>query len=162
MIRLAALNDLPAIVAIYNQSVPGRLATADMEPVTVADRLEWFQKHIYPNRPLWVYETQQQVIGWCSFQDFYGRKAYEKTVEISIYIDYNFHHQHIAKNLFEQAASHASQNQIKTILAFVFKHNTPSITFFTKMGFGEWGFLPGIAEMDGVEIGLSILGLRLI
>ena len=37
-IRDAARDDLPAIVAIYNASIPGRLATADTEPVTVASR----------------------------------------------------------------------------------------------------------------------------
>ena len=33
MIRVAAEADLPAIVAIYNASVPERMATADTEPV---------------------------------------------------------------------------------------------------------------------------------
>ena len=35
LIRHAGKADLPAIVDIYNASIPGRLATADTEPVTV-------------------------------------------------------------------------------------------------------------------------------
>lgn len=34
----ATKADLPAVVAIYNQIIPSRLATADLEPVTVASR----------------------------------------------------------------------------------------------------------------------------
>ena len=33
--RDAVLDDLPGIVAIYNSTVPSRLVTADLEPVTV-------------------------------------------------------------------------------------------------------------------------------
>lgn len=35
--RKAVHADLPRIVEIYNQIIPSRLATADLEPVTVAD-----------------------------------------------------------------------------------------------------------------------------
>lgn len=44
-IRHACYADLPAIVAIYNASIPGRQATADTEPVTVAAREAWFHDH---------------------------------------------------------------------------------------------------------------------
>lgn len=33
------------IVEIYNSSIPGRLATADTEPVGVESRREWFDRH---------------------------------------------------------------------------------------------------------------------
>lgn len=41
----ATINDLPEIVQIYNQTIAGRKATADLEPVSVADRIEWFKQH---------------------------------------------------------------------------------------------------------------------
>ncbi|MEO0687152.1 MAG: N-acetyltransferase, partial [Cyanobacteria bacterium J06649_11] len=43
IIRHANENDLPAIVAIYNASIPGRMATADLEPVSVTSRINWFK-----------------------------------------------------------------------------------------------------------------------
>ena len=45
MIRTALLQDLPEIVAIYNTSIPGRKVTADLEPVSVENRLSWFHDH---------------------------------------------------------------------------------------------------------------------
>ncbi len=44
-IRDADPADLPAIVAIYNAAIPGRLATADTEPISVASRAAWLAAH---------------------------------------------------------------------------------------------------------------------
>src|ERR1700761_4744338 len=85
--RDATLDDLPAIVAIYNSTVPSRQVTADLEPVSVESRLGWFQAHGPEKRPLWVVEGEGRVIAWLSFSDFYGRPAYSHTAEVSIYLD---------------------------------------------------------------------------
>ncbi len=37
IIRDAVESDLPGILSIYNAAIPGRLATADTEPVTRAE-----------------------------------------------------------------------------------------------------------------------------
>ncbi len=44
-IRDAVEADLPAIVEIYNAAVPGRLATGDLDPVSVQSRQAWFREH---------------------------------------------------------------------------------------------------------------------
>ncbi|WP_339382997.1 GNAT family N-acetyltransferase, partial [Klebsiella aerogenes] len=62
------------------------MVTADTMPVTVESREEWFNEHNPGKRPLWVIENPSgEIIGWVSFQSFYGRPAYDATVEISIY-----------------------------------------------------------------------------
>ena len=71
--RLATEADLPAIVEIYNEAIPGRTATADTTPVTVEERLEWFRKHDPSTHPIFVYEDSGQIIGWTSLSAFYGR-----------------------------------------------------------------------------------------
>jgi L-amino acid N-acyltransferase YncA len=62
-IRDAGVADLPRIVAIYNEAIPGRLATADTEPVTVEVRREWFQAHTPGRHPIWVGEDRGSVVG---------------------------------------------------------------------------------------------------
>ncbi|SJM37564.1 Putative phosphinothricin acetyltransferase YwnH [Psychrobacter pasteurii] len=52
-IRLAEPADLPDIVTIYNQSIAGKASTADLTPVTAADRQAWFDEHLsQPSRPI--------------------------------------------------------------------------------------------------------------
>ena len=74
----ATLDDLPRIVAIYNAAIPGRLATADTEPVTVEQRTGWLHAHKPRTRPLWILRVSGQIVGWLSLSDFYGRPAYAK------------------------------------------------------------------------------------
>lgn len=86
--RDATLEDLPKIVAIYNSTVPSGMVTADTEPVAVESRVRWLEEHNPETRPLWVVESSKEgIIGWVSFQSFYGRPAYDATVEISIYLE---------------------------------------------------------------------------
>jgi len=85
-LRDATEADLPAIVEIYNTTIPGRMATADTEPVTVESRIPWFCMHHPRTRPLWVLEESLRVRAWLSFNSFYGRPAYQPTAEVSIYV----------------------------------------------------------------------------
>ena len=45
-VRDATWEDLSRIVEIYNSSIPGRLATSDLEPVTVESRRDGFASHV--------------------------------------------------------------------------------------------------------------------
>jgi hypothetical protein len=46
-------------------------------------------------------------------------------------------------------------------LGFVFAHNERSVALCRKFGFLQWGHLPGVAVLDGVERDVLILGKRL-
>src|ERR1700761_7763139 len=108
--RDATLDDLPAIVAIYNSTVPSRQVTADLEPVSVESRLAWFHAHGPQKRPLWVVEDSEQpgrVIAWLSFSDFYGRPAYLRTAEVSIYLDESARGKGLGKQLLAASLSAA-------------------------------------------------------
>lgn len=158
--RIAKEYDLKDIVAIYNSTIPSRLATADTVPVTVESKREWFRQHAPDHRPLMVYEQDDTIAAWVSFQSFYGRPAYEGTAEISIYIAREYRGQGLGKKLLQQALEMTGGLGIKTVVGFIFSHNIPSLSLFKSFGFEEWGCLPDVARMDGREYSLSILGKR--
>jgi hypothetical protein len=58
--RDAIIDDLPAIVAIYNSTIAGRMVTADTTPVAVADKVQWFNQHNKDKRPLWIAEDDNK------------------------------------------------------------------------------------------------------
>ncbi len=161
LIRPAAASDLPGIVRIYNDSIPGRLATADTEPVTVACREEWFAAFDPARRPLWVTEVEGRVAAWLGLRSFYGRPAYHRTVEIAVYVAPGHQRKGLARALLAHALAASPGLGIATILAFVFAHNAPSVRLFEACGFEGWGLLPRVAELDGVERDVLILGRRL-
>jgi phosphinothricin acetyltransferase len=137
------------------------MATADLEPISVDSRLFWFAEHSPQSRPLWVMEIEGTIAGWLSFQSFYGRPAYEKTAELSIYVSPGYHRQGIGTKLLQQAINYTPSLGIKTLVGFIFAHNQPSLQLFTKHQFQIWGYLPKIAELDGIERDLVIVGRRI-
>ncbi|HUI26363.1 MAG TPA: GNAT family N-acetyltransferase [Candidatus Kryptonia bacterium] len=162
MIRDAREADLPAIVAIYNAAIPGRMATADTEPVSVESRMQWFRDHAPESRPLRVMDQGGTVVGWCSLQSFYGRPAYHATAEVSIYVAPERHRSGIARQLLAEVVERTPSLGLSTLLGFIFGHNQPSLRLFEGFGFGRWGLLPRIAELDGVERDLVIVGRRVV
>lgn len=163
IVRDARRADLPAIVAIYNAAIPGRLATADTEPVTVESRTPWYEQHGQHGpaaHPLWVADVDGAIAGWLSFSTFYGRPAYRATAELSVYVAPTHQRRGIARRLVADALERAPGLGLATLLGFVFGHNAPSLALFTGFGFARWGQLPRVAVLDGVERDLVILGRR--
>jgi L-amino acid N-acyltransferase YncA len=160
-VRDAVEADLPAIVAIYNASIPARIATADTEPVSAASRRTWFHEHSPNTRPLWVAVENDEIVGWLSVQAFYGRPAYHAPAELSVYIATNWQRKGIGSALLAKALDRALSLGLKTLLGFIFAHNEPSLRLFEKFGFKRWGRLPGVAELDGIERDLIVVGRQL-
>jgi phosphinothricin acetyltransferase len=160
-IRDATLDDLAAIVAIYNASVPGRMATADLAPVTVESRRPWFDEHSPGSRPLWVLEESGAIVGWLSLQAFHTRPAYHATVEVSVYVAPDAQRKGYARKLVARMIDRAGEFGIATVLALIFGHNEPSLALFRNFGFETWGHLPRVAKLDGIERDVVILGRRI-
>jgi phosphinothricin acetyltransferase len=158
--RDATEAELPAIVDIYNATIAGRMVTADMTPVTVESREAWFRSHNSKTRPLWVAVEKDRVCAWLSFGSFYGRPAYHITAEVSIYVDESHRRRGVGRALLEKAIAEAPKCGIRTLLGFIWAHNVPSLQLFEAFGFERWGHLPGVAELDGVERDLIIVGRR--
>ncbi len=159
--RVATTQDLPRIVEIYNSTISSRTATADTVPVSIESKVAWFNAHNPATRPLLVKERNSTLIGWLSFENFYGRPAYSHTAEISIYIDEKFRGMGLGKEMLQYAIELAPSLNLKNLLGFVFRHNQASIALLSNFGFEQWGLLPNIATMDGESYALCIYGLSL-
>jgi phosphinothricin acetyltransferase len=164
--RLARRDDLPVIVDIYNSTIASREVTADTEPITVESREQWFAEHAPERRPLWIIHdaddrsAQPAVLGWISYSNFYGRPAYAGTAEVSIYIAEQARGKGIGSYCLEQAMAFAPEIKVHTLLGFIFGHNQPSLALFRKFGFETWANFPRVANLDGIERDLIILGKR--
>ena len=163
--RFAQLADLPAIVGIYNSTIASRQVTADLTEISVESRLTWFEEHTPDFRPLWVMEIPEQqgkkIIGWMSFSDFKKRAAYDGTVEVSIYLLPEARGHGWGSRFLELAESYAPKIGVHTLLGYIFGHNTPSLRLFEKFHYQQWAVLPRIANLDGIERDLIIVGKRI-
>ncbi|MEJ5105182.1 GNAT family N-acetyltransferase [Chryseobacterium sp. MYb328] len=160
--RNAELADLNKIVAIYNSTIASRMVTADVEEVSVESKVQWFSEHNTETRPLWVVEdTDGQMIGWVSFSSFHERSAYSGTVEVSIYLDESCRGKGYGKMILQYCIDNAGKFGVNNLVALIFLHNKPSLKLFRYFGFEDWGNLPNVAVLDGIERSLVILGKKI-
>jgi L-amino acid N-acyltransferase YncA len=157
-IRDAVEDDLPAIIEIYNAAIATRIATAQLEPVTLEDRRNWLKEHSADRHPFWVLETGGETAGWLSLKPFLPRCAYRDAAEVSVYVHERFRRRGIATKLLEEAIARAPSLEITSIVGLIFAHNEPSLRLFESLEFQRWGLLPGIARVDGVKRDLAIMG----
>ena len=161
VLRDAIEADLPAIVEIHNAAIATRISTAQLEPVTVEGRREWFRAHPPAQYPIWVAELDGAIAGWLSFREFLPRCAYRGTLEISVFVNEKFRRRGIGRKLLQQAIARGPQLGMHSLVGLIFSHNEPSIALFRAAGFERWGFLPGVACIDQIPRDLTIFGRHL-
>jgi len=157
-IRDATEADLPGILAIYNESIPRRIATADLEPQSLEARRAWFRNRDRSRRPVLVATDADGVCAWGSFTNFKDRAAYAPTAEISVYVAGRRAGQGVGRAMLDALLARAPGCGIDRILAICFAHNEASLRLFGSRGFVEWGRLPDACVMDATRRTVVILG----
>ncbi|MEM9174943.1 MAG: N-acetyltransferase family protein [Myxococcota bacterium] len=86
-IRPATAGDVPSLLQIYNHYVEHTHITFDLEPVSLAARMAWFEGFDAsgPHR-LFVACEEDDVIGYASSGVFRKKPAYARSVETSVYL----------------------------------------------------------------------------
>ena len=160
-IRIAELKDLKAIVEIYNQAIAAGEKTADITPVTLDGRKNWFRNHTPDKYPILVAE-EESVVGYLTISAYRpGRMALRHTAEVSFFIHFDHHRKGIASQLLQYAIDMCPSLQIKTLFAILVDSNQNSIRLLEKYGFNKWGYMPRVVEFEGIEYGHLYYGLRI-
>ena len=86
-IRDATLEDLPAILAIFNDVIATTTAVYFLQPVTLDERRAWFEARRKAGFPVLVADDGGDVLGFASFGEFRGAwPGYRYTVEHSVHV----------------------------------------------------------------------------
>lgn len=137
------------------------MVTAGTEPISVESRRPWFREHDPQSHPIWVAEAEGEIVGWLSFEPFRDRPAYRAAAEVSVYVSEKHRRKEIGRMLLGEALRQSPALGLKTLTAGAFAHNVPSLELFEGFGFERWAHFPTVAELDGIERDLVVLGLRL-
>lgn len=160
VLRDARLEDLPAIVAIYNSAIPGGTAVADSAPATPESRAAWFEEHDASTRPLWVLQKGTEIIAWTSLQSYSPEPAFRRTAEASLYVAEAHRRQGHGTMLLSRLVERCPDFGIEVLMGVAFGHNEATLSLNRKIGFQQWGRLPKVAHMDGILRDLVIMGIE--
>jgi len=139
MIRKATRDDLPAILAIYNDAILHTTAIYDYTPHTLDERTRWFEQLRSAGYPLFVAEEKDQIAGFADYGSFRNWPAYKYTVEHSIYVHPAFRRQGIARKLMQALIADAEKHEYITMIAGIDSQNEGSIHLHEILGFIRTG-----------------------
>jgi phosphinothricin acetyltransferase len=134
LIRDAVIQDLPAMLDIYNYAIVNLNATFDLEEQTLDQRKVWFNKY-GGSHPLIVAESAGEVAGYCSLSPFSPKEAYSKTAEVSIYISEKHQGKGMGRTLLTEILERAKQLDFHSIIAIITSGNESSVKLHEKFGF---------------------------
>lgn len=133
-IQDAMIEDLPAMLEIYNDAVQNLTATFDLEIHTLQQRENWFYQH-GGKFPLIVALLDGKVTGYCSLSPYREKPAYSRSSELSIYISKEHRGKGIGALLMKEIIERAKQLGFHTLIGGITTGNEASIKLHEKFGF---------------------------
>ncbi len=139
-VRPAVRADLPRLTEIYNHYVINTPITFDLKPVTVEERLRWFEGHAGGARHrLFVAEIGGTVMGWAGTGSFRDRAAYDTSVETTIYCAPDATGRGIGAAMYRVLFDALRNEDINRLLAGITLPNDASVKLHRRFGFTEVG-----------------------
>ena len=137
MIRIRDLreDDLPALLAIYNDVLLTSTAIYRDEPATLDDRRDWWQARVRLQQPVLAAEDPSGLIGFASFGDFRAWPGYRYTVEHSVHVRADRRGQGVGRQLMEPLMDRARASGKHVMIAGVDAANAGSLRFHEALGF---------------------------
>lgn len=157
IIRPATLDDLPAILDIYNDAVLHTTSIWMDKPVDLSNRRAWFELRGAQGYPVLVADVGGTAVGYASFGDFRPFDGYRITVEHSVYLARAARGQGLGSVLLTALFPLAKKLGKERMVGAIDATNLASLRLHEKHGFVEVGRMPGVAEKFGRKLDLVLL-----
>ena len=141
-VRLATHADVPAILDIYNEAVLNTTASYDLEPVSLASRLTWYDDKRASGHPVFVAEVadkvlDRSVLGWSTYGEFRAKPGYRYSAEHSVYVAAGSRGQGFGRALMRPIIEHARAAGIHVLIGGVDASNAASMGLQLSLGFEQ-------------------------
>jgi len=133
-LREASRADCAAINDILNHYVVSSTATFLTEPLTLEDRLEWFDGRDAAH-PVVVAERDGRVVGWAALSTFRARPAYSRPAEVGVYVHHEFHRLGIGRALIADVVARGRAAGLHVIVGGCCSESVGSLALLEASGF---------------------------
>ena len=138
-------------LTIYNWYVLNSMATFHLKAIEQKE-LEKMVSAGHSKYQSFLILFKGNVCGFCYLSQFRYKEAYDKSAEITLYLDQNFTGKGIGKKTVSYLEKIAKTNKIDNLVAVITATNMESIALFEKAGYLKVGHLKNI----GVKFGETL------
>lgn len=159
-LRLATVDDAPAVRRIYNHEVEHTTVTFDIEPRTLEQQEAWIAERQGALGVI-VAELDGAVVGFASLSPYRSRPAYRSTVENSVYVDDAARGSGVGRALMNELIDTARRRGFHTIIAHVAGGHEASIALHHSCGFEIVGVQREVGRKFGKWLDVTVMQLML-
>lgn len=160
-IREATVNDLPQILAIYNDIIATTTAVYYDEPHTLQMRRQWYDDRIANGFPVFVAEEDGVILGMSTIGPFRVPTGYRYTVENTVHVAAAARGRGVGKLLMPPIIEAARNKGMHAIIAGIDAANEVSLHLHQKFGFVEVAHFKEVGFKFGRWLDLKFLELVL-
>ena len=144
-IRTALRQDAAAINDIQNYYIERSTVTFLTRPVTLEERLAWFDDHS-ETHPITVAVAADTIVGWGSLGTFRSAPAYGHTSELSVYVHHDWHRRGVGRAVVADLVGRARALDHRAIVGVCCSEAAASIALLETLGFARVGHLPQVGH----------------
>ncbi len=149
-VRYAREDDLPRLTEIYNHYVAHSAATFDLVPFMVEERKVWMdQYHEHGPYRLMVATEEGRVVGYATSSRFRDKRAYDTTVETTVYVEAGCEARGIGSSLYSALFEALAAEDLHRAYAGITRPNAASVALHCRFGFEPAGTLREVGRKLG-------------
>ncbi|MDP9009427.1 MAG: N-acetyltransferase family protein [Pseudomonadota bacterium] len=161
MIDNASRQDLPEILAIYNEVIRNSTAVYTEVELTKGGGEAWFDAKLASGFPLMVARDASSITGFGSFGEFRAWPCYRHSVEHSVHIRTDCRGRGLGRMLVTELMGRAAAMQKHVMIAGIDADNAASIKLHQNLGFIQVGHFHEVGFKFGRWLDLVFLQCRL-
>ena len=135
-VRAAIADDVPAMMAIFNEVVAHSTAIYNFKPSSLDERRDWFRVRTGAGWPVLAAERAGELVGYASFAEFRGAwPGYLYSVEHSVYVRADCRQQGIGSALVQALLPIAAAIGKHVMIGGIDAANEGSLRMHERLGF---------------------------
>lgn len=157
LIRAAMPDDLPGILAIYNDAVANTTSIWNENQADLENRRAWFMERTGAGFPVLVAVEAAEVLGYATFGPFRPHDGYRHTVENSIYVRNGQRRRGVGALMMPPLIEAARISGKHAIVAGIEAGNEPSLKLHARFGFRKVAHMPEVGRKFGRWLDLVLM-----
>lgn len=161
MIRNVKMSDAKDITEIYNYYIENTVITFQTDLLSVEETEKKIEEILLKGFPYIVYEENNEVIGYAYAGVWRDRKAYEITLETSIYLDQSKIKKGIGRQLYKELIERSRQIGVHSLIGVVSVPNEGSKKLHLEFGFELLGTFKEVGQKFNKYVSVEFWQLML-